>query len=351
MSHHKDRELEKRKREDERILKNQIVLVSTFGVNCGISTYSQYLLDALNRISSPGIFTVQSINDGIPKDRIVGSLLHFQHEYGIFPKIPKTRGKVIITFHTVSNLKTMSKTIDEYEDRCNIVAYIVHSSCARGNIDSKKGLWSVPHGSVLIPQMKKEDARRVLGINEKGIGDIGHEKPIAFIFGLQSGDKKYEELIGAARKSNIHLIISGALHRLKSSKDAIDIENSENVTFLNKFLSEQEVNLYALASDLLLFDYDGKEHYSVSGAMHRIIGSGRPVICSDIRHFSDVEDNVDVLKFRHSGGLVGRIKMLLDNKEEYNRLSAGARNYAERTSWEKVAMQHIEIYKHYTNVI
>ena len=216
------------------------------------------------------------------------------------------------------------------------MAYIVHSEKACHSIDSSKDVCVIPHGSMPIPEMKKEDARRLLGINI--------DMPIGFIFGFQSGDKNYQRLIDAAKNVGIHIIISGAPHNVASS---VYIENDKNVTFINRFIEENEVNLYALASDILLFDYIGKDHYSVSGAMHRIIGAGRPIICSDIKHFSDVEHGYNCLKFKDQEELEKCIKSVLENGEQ---LGLAAREYAKETSWENIAKRHVEIYRRYTNI-
>ena len=246
------------------------------------------------------------------------------------------KGKLIITWHTVSASKNMADMIKRLESNCEVVAHIVHSECARQDINTSRDIWTVPHGSTLIPEMKKEDARRLLNINMN--------MPIGFVFGFQSGDKNYQRLIDAARHTGIHLIISGAPHRLMGS---LYLANDKNITFINRFLTENEVNLYALASDMLLFDYVAKDHYSVSGAMHRIIGAGRPVVCSDVRHFNDIGHNYNCLKFKNQSKLEWCIRHALQESE---RLGLAAREYSEKTSWEKIAKCHIEIYRRYSNI-
>lgn len=312
---------------------NKIVLVSTWNVRCGIATYTKYLLDNLQR-TLPNSFAIDPIIDSELTYKSRGKLIHMQHEFGIVPYPPKKiRGKLIITWHTVS--KRTNDEIKKYESKYDVVAHIVHSKYMRRSVDSSKDVWAIPHGSALIPQMKREDARRILGINV----DI----PIGFVFGFQSGDKNYQRLIDAAKNTNIHLIISGAQHRLGHS---LNIQNDNNVTFINRFMEENEVNLYALASDLLLFDYIGKNHYSVSGALHRIIGAARPVICSDIKHFDDIEHGSDCLKFKDQAGLERCIIHALENREKFG---IAAKKYTERTSWDIAAKKHIEIYKKYAD--
>jgi len=332
------RKREDRKREEEEIelaSANKIVLASTWNVRCGIATYTKYLLENLSKIIGPNSFIVDPIINGELAYESRGKLTHLQHEFGILPYPPeKIRSKLIVTWHTVSN--HTNDEIKKYESKYDVVAHIVHSNYMRHNIDSSTDIWVIPHGSTLIPQMTKEDARRLLGININ--------VPIGFVFGFQSNDKNYQRLIDAAKNTEIHLIISGAQHRFGRS---FNIPNDKNVTFINRFMEENDVSLYALASDILLFDYIGRSHYSVSGAMHRIIGAGRPVICSDIRHFDDVEHGVDCLKFRDQEGLEKCIRHALENTEKFG---LAAKNYAERTSWENATRRHIEIYRKYIDL-
>ena len=330
--------------EEERMSVNKIVLASTWGISCGIATYTKYLLDELDKIV-PNLFVIDPIIDGKLKYVDRGKLIHLQHEIGIVPEPPENiRGKLIVTWHAVS--KRTDARIKEYESKYDVVAHIVHSEHmrrsldvskdARRSINKSKHVWAVPHGSTLIPEMKKEYARMILGININ--------IPIGFVFGFQGKDKNYQRLIDAARNTGIHIIISGAQHKPGNS---FNIANDKNVTFINRFIEENEVNLYAQASDILLFDYIGKSHYSVSGALHRIIGARRPVVCPDINHFGDIENGTDCLKFKDQEELEKCIRHALENTEKF---SLAAKNYAEKTSWEKIAKMHMEIYKRYTDI-
>lgn len=332
---------------------SHIVLLTTYGIRCGIAGYSEYLVNALNKVI-PDSVLVHKMNSRKPRYKIVGnldssgnstSIVHIQHEFGIWPDHMPTldKCKIIATFHTVSDNEKMEDLTRRLEKHYNVAGYIVHNECARANLDTSKNIWTVPHGSTIIPEMDKMEARKHVGLSE-----LGSEKKIGFMFGFQSSDKHYTRLMNAANNTGTYLIISGAPRKDVEIDRSIFKKNKDNgnkAFFINRFLSEDEVNLYALASDFLLFDYSAKDHYSVSGAMHRIIGAGRPVICSDIRHFSDIENETMCLKFKDSRGLERCIRIVLDNPNERERLGMEARRYADRTSWDNVARKHIEIYK------
>lgn len=316
-----------------------ITFVSTWEINCGIAIYTWDLLTNLNNIM-PGIFTVHSLNKN-PPGRISGTIVHLQNEIGLMPQPPDvdSKSKVIITWHTIPI--DMSGIISAYENKMNVVAHIVASEDAAKPIRScsNKDVHVINIGSAQIPLIDKQHARQLLNISVS--------KPVGFVFGFQSINKNYHELKKAANNTGIHLIISGAKNDNEGSNASMPAIISKDVTFINRYLSELEVSLYALASDILLFDYAEQKHYSASAAMHRIIGAGRPVICSNIKHFSELTDGKNALKFSSQKELEDCINKAIgiDNIK----LSKGALEYATETSWPIVAKKHMEIYQKYIN--
>jgi hypothetical protein len=231
-----------------------------------------------------------------------------------------------------------------FERSGNVVAHIVHSEEAANFIKKSvisRDIHFVPHGSKTLPDIDKEKARELLDIEEFG---IGLEDKFAFVFGFQAPSKNFNEIINATKKAGIRLVISGAKHQCGYESEFIV---KDNTIFLGKWLSDVEIDLWALSSDLLIFDYAKQAHYSCSGAMHRTVGAGRPVLCSRTMHFTDIKEGVDCLKFDGMEELVMKIKeAFMDGKsEEFGKKAA---DYAKRTSWAEVAKQRIKIYKKYS---
>ena len=314
--------------------KQDVALVSTWGIQCGIATYTKYLYDAIKKVDAQFPLGIHPISEGI--DDVRGRIVHYQHEYGIIPKVPRSRSKVIITFHSVP--QDIGSTLAAYEKQLNVVAYVAHFQESKDIISAgtEKDVWLIPHGSKIIPGANdpavKEYFRKLIDIPEL---------PCAFMFGFQSDNKNYAMVTQACEKAGIKLIISGAVNDHVNYKGNIGC-GRDNIV-LGRFLSETEVDLYALASDILLFQTNPLEHYSCSGALHRVIGAGRPVICNRVNHYSDLIEGHDCLKFDGEEELVQKI-LEVEQKEELGRK---ALEYAEKTSWEIVAKKHMEMYQKY----
>jgi glycosyltransferase involved in cell wall biosynthesis len=318
-----------------------VMLVSTWNIKCGIATYTAHLLNSINKVQD--IAGVYPINNRESSYTVDAGIVHIQHEFGIMPARLNSGSKMIVTFHTIP--KNIKKTLEHFENQYNIAGYIAHFEKGRDVISNSTGkeVWMIPHGSKIIPCASaanmKECARDWLNFDKLGIRD---GEDCVFMFGFQSGNKNFNQVIDACKSVGIKLIISGGTHQ--SGFTNIHGGYNNNVIFLNKYLNDMETDLFALSSDILLFNYLPQDHYSCSGAMHRVIGAGRPIICSRTNHFTDVVENEHCLKFKDQAELESKIKEGLDKRDE---LGKNALQYANSTSWDNAARQHLEIYKKY----
>ncbi len=310
---------------------DKIILVSTWKIKCGIAIYTEDLYNEFNKIY-PNLFMVNPFNDGVLQYNIKGKLSHLQHEFGIMKDPPPIEGKVIMTWHTIPY--NIADTIKRFESQLDIVAHIIPTDAARKYMRTSKDVYTINLGSKLMPSIRKEDARALLNIEHI-------DMPIGFVFGFQSVSKNYDRLIRAAKNTGIHLIISGSIHQC--GYDA-NISNGENITVIGRYLSDSEIDLYSIASDMLLYDYIEQGHYSSSSALHRTVGSGRPVICANTMHFSDIDG---VPKFNSQDELERCIIYALGNQDSLERLSL---QYAQDTSRENMAKKHIDVYRKYVDI-
>jgi len=324
------------------IVESGILMVTTWDVNCGIATYSKHLTDSIRQNYTDESIKIVSINNGLPLS-IEGEIVHFQHEFGIIPQLPRVTGHSVITWHTVP-----TKPHDEVRriSQMDDVHHIVHADVAKQALMQSgikyDQITVIPHGSFKFPEpmIYKQAVRELLGLPS--------DRFIAFIFGFRSINKGYDDILDF-NIDNALLLVTGAPNHSENatamSGNISKWTNTEHVQFLYEFLSELKVTLYALASDAFIFNYPGDKPYiSSSGAMHRIIGAGRPIICTDVPQFDELEHNVSALKVNHPGEIEDSIRLLMEDPDLADKLGEYAMVVSEETSWEVVAQQHMDLY-------
>lgn len=318
------------------VVESGILMVTTWGVNCGIATYSKHLMDSIDED-----IKIVSVNNGSPIS-IDGEIIHFQHEFGIIPQLPRVTGHSVITWHTVP-----TKPHDEVRRISQMdVHHIVHADVAKQAL-MRSGIKHdqitvIPHGSQEFPEpvIHKQVARDLLGLPP--------DKFIVFMFGFRSINKGYDDILDFDIDNALLMVTGAPNHSENTTAMSGNISkwtNTDHVQFLYEFLTELEVTLYALASDAFIFNYAGDKAYiSSSGAMHRIIGAGRPIICTDIPQFDELEHNISALKVSYPEDIETSIRLLMKDQDLADKLGDNAMVVSEETSWEIVAQQHADLY-------
>jgi len=312
------------------------LLTPPFERKCGIATYSKFLFQELNRLYP--VRAVKHLSEVQPD-----ALLHCQHEFGVFPYVDELVGErlegnyAVATFHTVvrepvGEMLRHYHTIDQYYD-----AHIVHNYLAKKYLSAytNKKIFVIPHGSLLFDPLPQDKAREMLSLPKN--------KKIVFSFGFMAESKGFEEIAEAAGKMKDTLfIISGAIHDLLVEHglqlaDKLRELKPGNLIVLGKYLSEAEINCYASASDVLLFNYKTPKFVSsASGAMHRVIAAGKPVVSTFDNRLVELEDGTHVLKYEQGDleGMVHCLSLVFEDGELAEELGKNARRLAERTSCE-----------------
>ena len=322
-----------------------VAYITTVNEKCGIATYTKFLSEELNKLFPAKRFrTIQQVDPT--------ALIHVEHEFGIFPYIDELTGRRIegnhkvVTWHTVMRepgaLIEHYHALDKYYD-----VHIVHNSLSKKYLGAyaRSPIHVIPHGTLIFEPTPREAARRAL--------NLPLDRKIVFCFGFAAESKGLEEVAEAAGSMrDVLFVISGAVHGVvgwnsKLVLARLGVKSPDNVLVLGKFLTEDEVNLYSSACDCLLFNYKTPGFISsASGAMHRVIAAGKPVVCSLDNRLIELEDGHDALKYRRGDvdQMVYCLKLVLDDQEMASRLGENARHLAERTSWARVARMHVDLY-------
>ncbi|HID42427.1 MAG TPA: glycosyltransferase [Archaeoglobaceae archaeon] len=358
----------------------RIALVSTYGVKCGIATYTEHLAREITGDNDVVIFAEDCINNGQQnfntdlkfvrcfnrnsKDtRLIEALrnfkpdvVHIQHEYGIFKDLTDLlekvrhnfRGRTVMTLHTVN----VANGFDLHN--CSDY-FIVHKELAKTHLEMTEKvkpefLRMIPHGTLIVPHKPAEFARKKLGLPVDSKIVLSH----AFFERRKNIDKIIKAVSDLKSETPIYYIHIGDIHPHISEKNGeiyyreclrlikeLDIER--HVRFLRSFVPDEELFYYLNACDVIVtLENENYPKISASGIMHTV--AGKPVIASNVTNFTEFPDNSFYKIDINVESLKDAIREILSNPELSEELVRNLLQYARETSWDKVAKEHLKLY-------
>lgn len=360
----------------------RIGMVSTYPpIECGIATYTEYLVDALRLLDNEVYIVSQfggegdkvypTFHAGDPDlaDRIfqmmakfTPDVVHIQHEYGLFGK-PKgvniipllyrfklSQIPVIITLHTVyEDFSRENKIILEALIRA-ADAIIVHEQYQKEAILNKIGsfdnIWVIPHGSreiQLIP-----DAKQMI--------DIDKAEKVILLCGYFRPTKRLDRIVKifpriAERVKDAVLVIAGKLRQQEYSgyRDEFFrlVNNSpvfDRIKVLRGQFPQKTFDTILSAADIVPMPY---LKGSQSGILAHCLAFGRPVVVSpEVRGLREIITRANCgLIANDDDEFVEHIVRILSDDDFRSELSKNARDYVKQTlSWQIVARRTIDVY-------
>ena len=358
---------------------------------CGIATFTTDLCDAIaGEYGAAGVFVI-AINDpqsqyNYPKrvrfeitesdlssytaaaDFLNSSnvdLVCLQHEYGIFGGksgshvlrlLQHLKMPVVTTLHTVLREPDVNQLIvlQEIAARsCGLIVMSEHSSQFLQDVfrvPSEK-IELIPHG---IPDLPFADPAFYKDSFSAG-------KTVLLTFGLLSPNKGFENVIQAlprivARHSNVVYIIAGATHphvrrregdryRLQLQTLAKEVGVEENVVFLNRFVSPQEMASLVGSADIYVTPYR-YETQAVSGTLAYAMGAGKAIISTPYWHATELLDDGRgaLVPFEDPAAIADTVIELLDNEAARQEMRERAYVYARRMVWKRVAQSYMRAF-------
>lgn len=316
----------------------------------------KFKLDQHNRTSY--LLTALWANDNL-------DLLVIEHEYGIFGgecgeyiidlakglKIP-----FIVTTHTVllePSLKQRTVLRDLGRLSTKVVTMAESSIpilAGTYGIESEK-LVFIPHG---VPSMQVES-------REKLKVDYGlHNKNVISSFGLISPAKGLEYGIEAVAKvvpnhENLIYLILGKTHPCvkesmgeKYRQSLMDLAQrlgvQDNIRFIDKYLTKEEVITYLHLSDMYLTPYLSKEQ-AVSGTLAYAMGCGRVIVSTPYRYAEEMLGGGRGMlsKFRDSESMASCISTVLGNPARKKEMEMKTLAVGLKMTWATVANQYAQL--------
>ncbi|MGR3318844.1 MAG: glycosyltransferase [Candidatus Anammoxibacter sp.] len=371
----------------------KIAFVSTYlPKQCGIATYTDYLIRGLRKISPELEIKVIAETGALPikqeqfevnpcwnrnEDYVKPiieqakgvDVVHIQHEYGIYkldnrlPSVLRELGAdvfKVLTIHCIrpaqfSEVGTIEenfiKEIALLADEVIIHLESQKSILERLGVPVKK-INVIQHGTELSNEDKKA-SRIKLGLPE--------DEKILLVLGFIRKNKYLHVLLDALAEildefKDVFLFIGGTLHPLASQADIdyaktipkriAELGIGNNVIHRNSFISNEDIPYVIGASDIVLFPYVEQDR-SASGAFRLAIGAGKPVIATRIPKFEDLKEVCEeLLVLPYSSSEIAKIAIRLFKDVDFknyvqNKISV----FKEKTSWANVAKIHLDLYK------
>jgi len=361
---------------------------------CGIATYSQDLIGALNNkfskslsikvcaletgetsylypaevkytLNTSTIASFGKLARDINNDEAVKTVL-IQHEFGFYHEqeqaflqfIYTLNKPVAIVFHTVlphpdEQLKAKVKSIAAV---CQFIVVMTHTSenilTAEYGVPQEKIL-VIAHGTHLVSHPGKKALKLKYGLKDRSV---------LTTFGLLGSGKSIETTLEALpaiikAKPDVMFLVIGKTHpevvknegekyREMLEQKVKEYSLQDNVRFINSYLPLTELLEYLQLTDIYLFTTNDPNQ-AVSGTFVYAMSCGCPIISTPIPHAKEVltKDTGIIFDFRDSKQLAVSVTRLLKNDKLRRSISTNTLQKIVFTAWENSAVAHAMLFE------
>lgn len=367
-----------------------LVLTSYPPRECGIATYSEDLLKALNNKFNQSFslkvcaLEAGNMNHDYPEevkyildtqngqkyselahtinmDKSINLVL-IQHEFGFFEQPEKDtfmqllnglNKPIIIVFHTVlpNPNPALKEKVRRIANTCASVIVMTQNAAQilinDYNVPHRK-IAVIEHGTHLVPHLDKT----VLKAKYHLAG-----KKVLSTFGLLSSGKSIETTLAALPaiietypevmflvigKTHPEIIKSeGEKYRNMLKAKVVELSLQAHVTFINAYLPLPDLLEYLQLTDIYLFT-SNDPNQAVSGTFAYAMSCGCPIISTPIPHAKEVlkNDTGIIIDFQNSGQLAAAVNCLMNDENLRQEFSANTLQRMVPTAWENSAIAH-----------
>jgi glycosyltransferase involved in cell wall biosynthesis len=288
-----------------------------------------------------------------------------QHEFGIFggeagiyilSLVNQLKKPLITIFHTVlerpsGQQKVAIQNIAKKSDRVIVMGtYAIQMLQQIYNIPKEK-ISYVEHGA---PDME------ISADNPLKAEKLFNDHKVLLTFGLISRNKGLETVIRALpeiieRHKDVVYVILGSTHPgiLKSSGEeyrdyliqlAEELNVTDHVVFINRYVSEEELMKYLSATDIYVSPYLNEAQIT-SGTLCYAVRAGAAVVATPYWHAKELLSNGRgrLFNFKDEKGLASAIIELLDKPVLWHGIKERAYEYGTHLKWTIIGNNYIDI--------
>ncbi len=293
-------------------------------------------------------------------------LLVIEHEYGIYggewgeyllDLVNNLKIPFVTTLHTVLPLPNTKQRhiLNVLGKKGEKVVTMAHNT-----VDILKNVYGIEpskievinHGVSYIPMKSREDLKTANKLEKRFIIST---------FGLLGPGKGLEYGVEAIAKvakdhQNVLYLILGQTHpavkktsgenyrkSLETLVEKLGIGN--NVRFVNRYLTKEEIIRYLKLSDIYLTPYLDKNQ-AVSGTLASAVGCGRVIVSTPYSYANEMlsQGRGLLAKFRDSESIAECIKYVIDHPEEKSQMEQKTLETGKTMLWEHVAEQYKDLF-------
>ena len=361
---------------------------------CGIATYSQDLIKALNNkfsnslsikvcaleagesnykypeevkyvLNTSSVADFKKLASTINNDDSI-KIVVIQHEFGFFHQqepaflqfLYEMSKPVVLVFHTVlpEPDETLKAKVRSIAAVCE--SMVVMTKTSAKILASEYGVPQdkisvIAHGTHLVPHLSRKLLKLKYGLQDR---------KVLTTFGLLSSGKGIETTIDALltiveKCPEVVFLVLGKTHpevvktdgeeyREMLEQKVKDYGLKDNVIFINKYLELPDLLEYLQLTDIYLFTTNDPNQ-AVSGTFVYAMSCGCPIISTPIPHAKEVltKDTGIIFNFRDSRQLAIDVVRLLKNDKLRRNISVNTLQKIVFTAWENSAVAHAELFK------
>jgi len=379
---------------NENKLPEIVIITSIPPRECGIATYSQDLINALEN-QFEGSFEISTcaleseseqhvykqkpkyilntdqqnsfskLAFAINKNKNIQAVV-LQHEFGFFAKMEfnfieflKSISKpIVFVFHTV--LPNPNERLKQNMDAMASIAssIIVMTKDASKILINKYNVRSskisiIPHGTHLVSPTDKEALKTKYLLSNREIlttfGLLGSSKGIEVTLDALPNIIKIHPKVLFLILGKTHPTIlknDGEIYREMLKEKIKELKIEKHVCFVNEYLPLSTLLEYLQLTDVYLFT-SKDPNQAVSGTFSYAVSCGCPIISTPIPHACEVLDNGAgiIVDFQNPQQLSDAVISLLDNKELRNEISLNGLHKMAPTAWQNSAIAHAQLFE------
>ena len=361
---------------------------------CGIATYSQDLIKALNNKFDHS-FTISicpleseheqhhytekikyilntdeqnafiELANKINEDDDI-QLVIIQHEFGFFEKkeiefsefLGFLSKPIILVFHTVlphpdEALKAKIQQLSSFAHTIIVMTNASLKILVQDYYVGKKKITVIEHGTHLVPHLNKELLKYKYNLSGK---------KVLSTFGLLNSGKSIETTLAAlpeiikVHPSVIFLIIGkthpsvvkleGYKYRNTIDEMVVSLNLQNHVCYVNYYLPLPELLEYLQLTDIYLFT-SKDPNQAVSGTFSYALSCGCPIVSTSIPHALEVlkKDAGIIIDFEDSSQLANGVIHLLNDDQLRKKISSNGLHRMASTAWENAAIAHAILFE------